>query len=50
MLNYGISIKFWLHINSLVTVFTRSEAAATEYFMLAKEATIRERILFERGV
>ncbi len=25
-----------LHINSLATVFTRSEAAATEYFMLAR--------------
>ncbi len=33
-----------LQINSLATVFARSEVAATEYFMLAKEATIRERI------
>ncbi len=31
---------FWLHINSLATVFARSEAAATEYFMLVKEAFI----------
>ncbi len=43
--NYPLYDTF-IHV---ITVFARSEAAATKCFiLLAKEATIRETILFER--